>query len=156
MVCQVYSTSPVDFLGLVNGCWGIVKKICYLPGSHVHISFVWIPIVPVTTTELGSHYQEHNYHLPMHRLLQSKRVKELLSMKQQLISATRIFLGPFFCCNFSSQNVAWYSLPEILQVGPAAKESMKLLQYDTARRAALGFELDTYGMDLTENISNED
>src|SRR4051812_21306111 len=26
----------IDFLGLVNGCQGIVKKICYLPGSDVH------------------------------------------------------------------------------------------------------------------------
>ncbi|KAJ7302146.1 hypothetical protein DFH08DRAFT_826893 [Mycena albidolilacea] len=44
---------------LVNGCQGIVKKICYLPGSDVSlgpptpgwdgIDPSWIPIVPVTT-----------------------------------------------------------------------------------------------------------
>ncbi|KAJ7840441.1 hypothetical protein B0H13DRAFT_1486642, partial [Mycena leptocephala] len=59
-------------LGLVNGCQGVVKKICYLPGSDVRanipsVVFVecdgysgkcflffgidpsWVPIVPVTT-----------------------------------------------------------------------------------------------------------
>jgi hypothetical protein len=33
--------------------------------------------------------------------------------------------------------------------------SMKMLKYDTARRAALGFELDTYDMDLGEYVFNE-
>jgi hypothetical protein len=31
-----------------------------------------------------------------------------------------------------------------------------MLEYDTACRAALGFELDTYGTDLREYIFNED
>jgi hypothetical protein len=31
-----------------------------------------------------------------------------------------------------------------------------MLEYDTAHRAALGFELDTYGMDLGEYVFNED
>jgi hypothetical protein len=33
---------------------------------------------------------------------------------------------------------------------------MKMLEYDTACRAALGFELDTYGTDLREYVFNED
>jgi hypothetical protein len=35
-------------------------------------------------------------------------------------------------------------------------ESMKMLEADTARRATLGFRLDTYGMDLSEYVFNED
>jgi hypothetical protein len=31
---------------------------------------------------------------------------------------------------------------------------MKILEYDTACRAALGFELDTYGMDLGEYLES--
>jgi hypothetical protein len=33
---------------------------------------------------------------------------------------------------------------------------MKMLEYDTARRAALGFELDNYGMDLREYVFSKD
>jgi hypothetical protein len=37
-VCQVYSTSLIDFLDLVSDFQGIVKNICYLPGSDVRIN----------------------------------------------------------------------------------------------------------------------
>jgi hypothetical protein len=40
-VCQIIVLLQfihIDFLGLVNGCQGIVKKIGYLPGSDVHIN----------------------------------------------------------------------------------------------------------------------
>jgi hypothetical protein len=33
---------------------------------------------------------------------------------------------------------------------------MKMLEYYTTCRAALGFELDTYGIDLGEYVFNED
>jgi hypothetical protein len=34
-----------DFLGLVNGCQGIVKKICYLPESDMHINLLSVVFV---------------------------------------------------------------------------------------------------------------
>jgi hypothetical protein len=37
---------------------------------------------------------------------------------------------------------------------PKVTESMKMLE-DTTRRANLGFELDTYGMDLTQYVFDE-
>jgi hypothetical protein len=35
----------IDFLGLVNGCQGIVKKFCYLPGSDVRINLLSVVFI---------------------------------------------------------------------------------------------------------------
>ena len=109
-------------------------------------------------TELESHCQGHSYLSPLHGLLQSTRVKELLLKKQQLTLETRIsplacllllFLWVKTLCGIAfRKSFGWARLQK------PVTESMRMLEQDTARRAGLGFLLDTYGMDLSEYVFN--
>ena len=70
-----------------------------------------------------------------------------------------LFIWAVICCHFPGQKIegAAFCVPfgiQHLQCGEET-ESMRMLREDNTRQEALGFTLDTYGIDLGEYVFNE-